>query len=152
LESAPAAPRKITEKKRLDSATFQSFLDNNEDAGVRRRENPTGGDANNAEGMTAAAIVRQSQSHKILSSPREYQIELFERAKERNTIVVLATGSGKTLIAILLLRHVVEQEFERRAAGAGRKVAFFIVSNSHPGVMALAWSKRAGILTMLPSG
>lgn len=138
LESVPAAPRKLTEKKRHDSAVFQSFLHRNENIiGGGRREQPAGVDAKNLDSMPAAAIARKSQSQQIIASPREYQIELFERAKERNTIVVLDTGSGKTLIAILLLRHVVEQEFERRAAGGERKVAFFVVSNDGPSHMIL---------------
>jgi ERCC4-related helicase len=34
--------------------------------------------------------------------PREYQKKIFEIAKENNTLVVLPTGLGKTLIALLL--------------------------------------------------
>jgi Fanconi anemia group M protein len=34
--------------------------------------------------------------------PREYQQKIFETAKENNTLVVLPTGLGKTLIALLL--------------------------------------------------
>lgn len=135
LESAPAAPKKISEKKRQDSAIFQSFLHSNENIGRGAREQSSGPDDKNVDSMPAAAIVRKGQSQQILTSPREYQVELFERAKERNTIVVLDTGSGKTLIAILLLRHVVELEFERRAAGGERKVAFFVVSNDESSVL-----------------
>ncbi|KAL7582994.1 endoribonuclease Dicer homolog 2-like [Lactuca sativa] len=36
---------------------------------------------------------------------RSYQIEALEQAIKQNTIVFLETGSGKTLIAIMLLRH-----------------------------------------------
>jgi ERCC4-related helicase len=34
--------------------------------------------------------------------PREYQEKIFQTAKEKNTLVVLPTGTGKTLIAIML--------------------------------------------------
>ena len=34
--------------------------------------------------------------------PREYQQKIFEIAKEKNTLVVLPTGMGKTLIALML--------------------------------------------------
>ncbi len=34
--------------------------------------------------------------------PREYQKSIFETAREKNTLVVLPTGLGKTLIALLL--------------------------------------------------
>lgn len=141
LGSAPVVPKKISEKKRLDSAVFQNFLNNNESFDNTRREKVTRLDAKTVDGIPVAEIVRQSQSQQILNSPREYQVELFERAKERNTIVVLDTGSGKTLIAILLLRHTIEQELERRVTGGERKIAFFVVS------MDLA-AKKAGFLTI----
>ena len=34
--------------------------------------------------------------------PREYQLKIFETTKNNNTLVVLPTGLGKTLIALLL--------------------------------------------------
>ncbi len=37
--------------------------------------------------------------------PREYQQKIFETAKEKNTLVVLPTGLGKTLIALLLTKE-----------------------------------------------
>nr|XP_043618423.1 endoribonuclease Dicer homolog 2-like [Erigeron canadensis] len=40
-----------------------------------------------------------------LSFARSYQIEALEQAIKQNTIVFLETGSGKTLIAIMLLRR-----------------------------------------------
>jgi endoribonuclease Dicer len=39
----------------------------------------------------------------------------------------MATGSGKTLISALLLRHHLDQEMESRALGSPKKVAFFLV-------------------------
>lgn len=42
----------------------------------------------------------------IRGDPRRYQIALFERAKVQNTIVHLETGKGKTLVALLLIRHL----------------------------------------------
>jgi hypothetical protein len=38
--------------------------------------------------------------------PRQYQLELYQRAKESNIIAVLDTGTGKTLIALLILKHM----------------------------------------------
>lgn len=37
--------------------------------------------------------------------PRSYQLELFEIAKEENTIIHLGTGTGKTFIAVLLVQY-----------------------------------------------
>lgn len=61
--------------------------------------------------------------------PREYQIELFERARASNTIAVLDTGSGKTLVAVLLLKHILQIELNKRANGTKPRVAFFLVDS-----------------------
>src|SRR3989338_1860375 len=38
----------------------------------------------------------------LKTTPREYQKVIFETAKNKNTLVVLPTGIGKTLIALML--------------------------------------------------
>ena len=58
-------------------------------------------------------MANSSQSSKSVIRPRNYQTELFERAKERNIVIVLATGSGKTLIAVLLIQHFSHQLGQR---------------------------------------
>ena len=77
--------------------------------------------------LTTRALMADQTSESIVNNPREYQLELFERAKKQNTIAVLDTGSGKTLIAVLLLKHVIEQELERRYAGHTPRISFFLV-------------------------
>ena len=57
---------------------------------------------------------------------RPYQVELLERAKERNTIVCLGTGTGKTFISVMLIKemaHQVRETFEN-----GGKRTFFLVN------------------------
>ncbi|KAK8522465.1 hypothetical protein V6N12_056173 [Hibiscus sabdariffa] len=49
--------------------------------------------------------VSQQNSADPLLFARSYQVEALEKAIMRNTIAYLETGSGKTLIAIMLLRH-----------------------------------------------
>ncbi|KAK9240273.1 hypothetical protein V1525DRAFT_395503 [Lipomyces kononenkoae] len=64
-----------------------------------------------------------------ISEPRDYQVELFECATERNIIAVLDTGSGKTLIACMLIKHILEKEQDRRERGEKKRVAFFLVNS-----------------------
>lgn len=45
------------------------------------------------------------QDAAIVGNPRGYQMALFEHAKQRNTVIHLGTGKGKTLIALLVIRH-----------------------------------------------
>jgi len=79
------------------------------------------------ETLSVKAIMARQESDIIIASPRDYQMELFERAKHENTIAVLDTGSGKTLIAVLLLRHIIDQELEHRAASKSKRISFFLV-------------------------
>jgi len=50
-------------------------------------------------------------------TPRDYQQEIFETCKEKNCLVVLPTGTGKTLIALMLT-------IERMKSFPGEKVLF----------------------------
>lgn len=68
-------------------------------------------------------------TRQIISDAREYQLELFDKAKQQNTIAVLDTGSGKTLIATLLIRWMLEQELEQRAKGSKPRICVFLVSD-----------------------
>ena len=129
----------ISERKRRMNAIADSYIQEmaqkslKEDIRLNRK---------NTEDQSARYIVHQAESQKIISTPREYQTELFERAKERNIIAVLDTGkrrcsfrrsnadpagSGKTLIAVLLLRHIFSQELEDRAMGKSKRISFFLV-------------------------
>ncbi|CAN9461982.1 unnamed protein product [Alternaria alternata] len=77
-----------------------------------------------------SAISWQNKMAPLASRTHDdYQTELFQRAKSENVIAVLDTGSGKTHIATLLLRHVLDGELEYRAAGGIPKIAFFLVDS-----------------------
>lgn len=44
--------------------------------------------------------------------PRQYQLHIYERALNENTIVTMDTGSGKTLVAALLIKEMRRREVE----------------------------------------
>ena len=59
-------------------------------------------------------------------TPRPYQVVLLERAKERNTIVCLGTGTGKTFISVMLIKEMAHQVRETYKNGGKR--TFFLVT------------------------
>jgi ERCC4-related helicase len=58
-----------------------------------------------------------------LLAPRKYQLEILEEAKKRNTIAYLETGTGKTLISVLLIKAL-SAELRRKDV---KKLTAFIV-------------------------
>lgn len=56
----------------------------------------------------------EEQTKPMALEPREYQYELYLKAVEENVIAVLDTGSGKTLIAVMLIKTIAAQEREER--------------------------------------
>ncbi|KAI1482012.1 hypothetical protein F4774DRAFT_430201 [Daldinia eschscholtzii] len=119
-DTPPPVTQPQVKTKVLDSLHFSQFL---RDHQARIISNSVIKD----EYKSTNRLVQEAESEKIISSPREYQTELFERAKQKNIIAVLDTGTGKTLIAALLLRHTVEQELEDRSAGKPPRISFFLV-------------------------
>lgn len=85
----PDRPRKITEKRRLDNAAFQEWMIKNQREVTKAS---VAAAKNNLGSQSVASMVTGFEDKKIITSPREYQTELFERAKQKNTIVVLDTG------------------------------------------------------------
>jgi len=59
--------------------------------------------------------------------PREYQLELLEKAIKENIIAVLDTGSGKTLIAVMLIKEMDLIEKQERETRRKTKIAVFLV-------------------------
>ncbi|KAI8909956.1 hypothetical protein DFJ77DRAFT_112009 [Powellomyces hirtus] len=48
------------------------------------------------------------------TAPRAYQLELLEKAKQGNVIAVVDTGAGKTLVSVLLIKHMLMLEEQRK--------------------------------------
>ena len=72
------------------------------------------------------AYVEEHES--IIDQARQYQQELFERAKDENVIAVLDTGMGKTLIAVMLIRYTLERDLVSVAEGRPQRCVFFLAN------------------------
>ncbi|WPH04698.1 dsRNA-specific nuclease [Acrodontium crateriforme] len=120
----------VDEKRRLRNRAFDAFLAKTVTTEASMPSKTTAARNSDAsDGNISISNLMARQSAKIVKNPRQYQMELFERAQQENTIAVLDTGSGKTLIAVLLLQWVIDNELQRRADGKTPKVAFFVVAS-----------------------
>lgn len=126
-EHVPGVQRPLlgVEQRRQQNAIFESYLVDKAKAFTKEENKADLKRYKDAE-LSVENILASAESATI-KDPREYQVELFEKAKNENIIAVLDTGSGKTLIAVLLLRHILDRELEDRAAAKEPKVAFFLV-------------------------
>ena len=48
----------------------------------------------NEENLSIRSLMAKQESNVIITDPREYQMELFEKAKKQNIIAVLDTGKS----------------------------------------------------------
>ncbi|XP_035677529.1 endoribonuclease Dicer-like [Branchiostoma floridae] len=71
--------------------------------------------------------LQREPQHLSIFTPRLYQMELLDAALEKNTIVCLGTGSGKTFVAVMLIKELSSQT--RAALSDGGKRTFFLVNN-----------------------
>lgn len=116
--------RQWTEARKIRNAAFQKWFIKIKNEGVVRDLDLSKDD----EKLSTKALIT-STTTAIIGQPRDYQLQLFEVAKQQNTLAVLDTGSGKTLIACLLIRHMLDQELEARKRGERRRVSFFLVDS-----------------------
>ncbi|CRG84276.1 endoribonuclease Dicer [Talaromyces islandicus] len=98
---------------------------------LTKEEQATYANRQQLENSTRHLLTTQEFAATI-HDPREYQIELYEKAKKENTIAVLDTGSGKTLIAVLLLKHIIQNELIARDRNESPRISFFLVRNFLP--------------------
>jgi len=115
-----------TEKRRTRKLRFQSWLQSAAIKDIRK----VAQEVNRAtadEELSIRELLASQETTQIITTPREYQLDLYQRAIHQNTIAVLDTGSGKTLIAVLLLRHTIEQELQARLEGKPHRISFFLV-------------------------
>lgn len=78
-------------KKRKQDMQFQEWLEKNQKEVLAASREDMGSRLERLEKISVDKLLRGS-AERIIASPREYQIDLYERAKNENTIVVLDTG------------------------------------------------------------
>jgi hypothetical protein len=91
------------------------------------------------EGQLSESLQQAIEEATIRGDPREYQRRLTEIAKQRNTIIHLGTGAGKTLIALLCIQQF-SKDFED-----GKKQTLFMVPS-----VALAIQQSTTLKANLP--
>lgn len=119
---------KTSERRRAQNVQFSAWLSQRAEKVTKEQVKSVLQNANE-DILTVRQLMAKQESNVIITNPRDYQVELFEKAKKQNIIAVLDTGSGKTLIAVLLLRNILDQELEDRALGKKPKISFFLVDS-----------------------
>lgn len=134
IEKGLKEPMKII--KSTDGGGVQSYLEwlaqaNNMTSRSRRQES-----------SHREQLARLIADATIKGDPRNYQRVLVEMAKQKNTIVHLGTGYGKTLIALLLIK---DKSKEWDLHGAKKKQTLFLVPS-----VALAIQQTVTLRANLP--
>eukprot|EP01029_Cantina_marsupialis_P014156 TRINITY_DN31323_c0_g1_i1.p1 TRINITY_DN31323_c0_g1~~TRINITY_DN31323_c0_g1_i1.p1 ORF type:complete len:897 (-),score=185.79 TRINITY_DN31323_c0_g1_i1:692-3382(-) len=100
-----------------------------EDFRARRSSNITSRNEkfNQMKNSTQQCIEFEKETYSTIAPPplRPYQTEIIDFAKDNNAVVVLPTGSGKTLIAYHTAKHYIQKARNEGTA----KPAYFVVAN-----------------------
>ena len=120
-------PKTTAEKRRAENEVMRAFAANISALTIQEEIEEAATKGAKDEQLSIREILAKQETTVRITNPRDYQTELFQRARDQNIIAVLDTGSGKTHIATLLLKHILDEELDSRAKGGTPKVAFFLV-------------------------
>ncbi|XP_070539790.1 uncharacterized protein [Ptychodera flava] len=78
---------------------------------VRHKSNEAKGKKAPEKSLPAITVSKDIRKLKklIAKTPRSYQMELYRKAIERDSVIFLPTGTGKTLISAMVISHVLQQ-------------------------------------------
>lgn len=82
---------KDSERRRVQNAKFSAWLSQRAEM-ITKDEVQAVIENANEETLSIRSLMAKQESNVIITNPREYQLELFERAKNQNIIAVLDTG------------------------------------------------------------
>lgn len=89
-DTAAKAP-KDSERRRVQNAKFSAWLSQRAEKITKDEVQAIVENAKD-ETLSIRNLMAKQESNVIITTPREYQLELFERAKNQNIIAVLDTG------------------------------------------------------------
>lgn len=87
-----ATTPKASERRRIQNAKFSAWLTQRKEK-ITKDEVQTILENADEETLSIRSLMAKQGDNAIITTPREYQYELFERAKKQNIIAVLDTGT-----------------------------------------------------------
>ena len=110
---------------------FSIFKHNNINSGffeIDKNDNENEEESNNVNDL-AGKIEKLNIEKKKRFEPRDYQIKVFEEAKDKNSIIYMETGKGKTIVSIMLIAHFLGIDInndQKPKLDKSKKIIFFV--------------------------